>query len=133
MIATAAKAWTVGLAILVAANGVWFFSLQASAFSELLVWLLWLSPVLAALATSYLSPRKKMLLGISMAIPAAVLAVVLNIVYESLGNAVDFSGSRGALTLFAITLAYSGVGSTIGSFVGYILAKKLRNDGVRHV
>lgn len=120
------KAWLVGVAVLLVSNGVWFVSLQAHSFSVLLVWLLWISPLIAALVSAYLSPRKKILLGISLAIPAAIFAVALNTIYELLGNAVDFPGLRGGASLFVITLGYSVLLCALGGGVGYYLSRGSR-------
>ena len=118
------RAWLAGVMVLVVANGAWFVSLQAHKFSSSLIWLLWISPLIAAFVSAYLSPRKKILLGISLAIPAAVLAVALNVTYELLGNAVDFPGVRGGTILFVITLGYSAMLCALGGGAGYYLAKR---------
>lgn len=122
------RAWLVGVAVLIVANGGWFVSLHAHKFSETLVWLLWVSPLIAAFVSAYLSPRKKILLGVSLAIPAATLIVVLNTIYELLGNAVDFPGVRGGTILFVVTLGYSVVLCALGGGAGYYLTKKSSNS-----
>ena len=123
---TALKAWIAGAGIVVILYVTWFVVLQASQYSEVLVFLLWLSPLAAAFVSAYLAPRKKILLGMLMVLPTTISAVTLNFVYQWLGNAVDFPGLRGALILFTTTLVYSGILCVLGSAGGIVLAKKFR-------
>ena len=122
------RAWFTGAGILVLVYAAWFIALQASQYSEALVVLLWLSPLVAALVTAYLAPRRKVMMGMSMVLPTTVLAVTLNFVYQWLGNAVDFPGARGGLILFSSTLVYSAILCGLGSIGGLVLAKKFRAD-----
>jgi hypothetical protein len=120
-------AWSAGVGVLVAAYATWFTFLQVSEFSESMMLVLWLSPLIAAFVSSYIGPSKKVLLGSSMAVPAAILAVVLNLVYQFLDRAVDLPGLQGGLIIFFITLIYAGILSVIGGFMGYFLSRK--SDG----
>lgn len=125
------KAWSVGFGIIVVAYVAWFVVLQLGTYSELFVLLLWSSPFIAAFVSSYLGPSKKILLGTSMAVPFAVLAVVFNTVYQMLGNAVDFPGFKGGLILFTTTLIYTGIIAGIGGVAGYFITRK-REGKVEH-
>jgi len=89
-----------------------------------LMYFMWLSPAVAALVVSYFSPGRKILLAMSMAIVAAVFAVSVNGVGQLLGDHVDFSGLQGAIILFTVTMAYSGIGCAVGSLCGYFLSRK---------
>ena len=109
-------------------HAAWFIALQASQYSEPLVFLLWLAPLVAAFVSAYLAPRKKILLGMSMILPTTILAVTLNFVYQWLGNSVDFPGARGGLILFTTTLVYSGILCVLGTMAGVVFAKKFRNE-----
>lgn len=102
----------------------WFVSLWASKFSEVLVIFLWGAPTVAAFVTAYLAPRRKVLLGASIALLAAILAGMLNFAYEALGNPVDFPGVRGGAILVAIALVFNGVLCTVGAACGYFLTRK---------
>jgi hypothetical protein len=118
------KAWSLGILVLAVAQGLWFGSVLANVYSDLLILLLWVSPFIAALVTAYLSPGRKMAIGVSMALVAAVLVVALNAAFQVVGTAVDFPGAKGGLTLFAITLLYSAVGAILGSATGQWLTRK---------
>ncbi len=131
MTITSFRAWSVGAGIITLVYAAWFISLQASQYSEALAFLLWLSPLVAALVSAYFAPRRKVLLGMSMVLPTTILAVALNAIYQWLGNAVDFPGIRGGLILFTTTLVYSGILCGLGSMAGLVLAKKFR-DEVEH-
>lgn len=119
------KAWSAGCGIIFVAYAIWFALLQVGTYSELFILLLWASPFIGAFVSSYLGPSKKIWLGISMAVPTALLAVVFNSVYQLLGNAVDFPGFRGGLILFTTTLIYAGIISGVGGAAGYFLTRKL--------
>lgn len=123
------RAWTLGILVLIVAQGLWFGSVLADVYADLLVLLLWISPFVAALVTAYLSPQRKMAMGVSMALVAAVLVVALNAAFQVVGTAVDFPGAKGGLTLFAITLLYSAVGAVLGSVTGQWLTRKRVNAG----
>ncbi len=117
-------AWSAGVGVLVAAYATWFTFMQMSKFSESMMLLLWLSPLIAAFVSSYFGPSKKVLLGASMAVPTAILAVLLNLVDQFYDKAVDLPGLQGGLIIFFITLIYAGILSGIGGFMGYFLARK---------
>lgn len=119
------RAWLAGVAVLFATYATWFTFVQASRFSETMMLLLWLSPLIAGFISSYFGPSKKILLGASMAVPTAILAVLLNLVDQLLDKAVDLPGLQGGLIIFFITLIYAGILAGIGGFIGYFLARKL--------
>lgn len=119
------RAWLAGVAVLFATYAIWFTFVQVSRFSETMMLLLWLSPLIAGFISSYFGPSKKILLGASMAVPTAILAVLLNLVDQLLDKAVDLPGLQGGLIIFFITLIYAGILAGIGGFIGYFLARKL--------
>ena len=82
--------------------------------------------MVAAFVTSYMSPSHKILLGISMAFPFALLAVALNSAEQFFGSAVDFPGFPGGLILFILVLISSVIISIPGSAVGYALTRNAR-------
>ena len=79
---------------------------------------------MAAFVTAYLTPRRKILMGTSMALLAASLAGILNFVCEALGRAVDFPGIRGMTILVVISLVFNGVLCIAGATCGYFLTRK---------
>jgi hypothetical protein len=126
------KALVVGVGLLIAAYGLWFTALQNEQYSKFNVLILWASPFIAALLSAYLAPRNKLLLGISMVLPTAILSVALNYLYQAQGNLVDFPGSRGALILFMTTLLYSSILCGVGAVIGRALFnKKEKHGGLR--
>lgn len=130
MTISAGKAWALGVGFVLVAYAAWFVSLRANRFSEVLALFLWGAPALAAFVTAYLAPRKKILLGASIALLAATLAGMLNFAYEALGNAVDFPGVRGGAILVAIALVFNGVLCTVGATCGYFLARKFASKDI---
>jgi phosphoglycerol transferase MdoB-like AlkP superfamily enzyme len=118
------KALMVGFGVLLAAYALWFITLQNSQYSELKVLILWVSPFVAAIVSAFLAPKRKFMLGISMAFPAAILAVGLNYVYQVQGNPVDLPGGSGALILFTTTMIYSGILCGVGAVIGQALSDR---------
>ena len=116
------KAWVMGFCVLLAALLIWELLLRLEVFSRLMAIVLWLSPGAAAFAAAYLAPTHKFILGASMGIPAALLAVAVNAAWQLQGNAVDFPGVGGALILLTVTFAYASVVASLGALVGYLLA-----------
>ena len=131
MISRTYRIWFLGAGIIALVYALWFIALQVELYSEALVFLLWLSPLVAAFVTAYFAPGRKVLMGMSMVLPTTILAVVLNFVYQWLGIAVDFSGLQGGVILFTTTLVYSGILCGIGSTVGLVLAKRLQGKESR--
>ena len=73
---------------------------------------------LGAFITSYRAPRHRFLLGLSMAPLAAVLAAAGNLLLAAAGTHVDFSGFRGNVGLFAISLGYGLFVAAVGAGIG---------------
>ena len=127
---TPLRAWFIGAGILLASYVTWFIALQLNWHPQVLVilmWFLWGAPFVAALLSAYLAPHKKILVGLSMALLAAVFAVALNFIHQLRGDSVDFPGMQGSVILFFITLAYSAVFSGIGAISGSVLARKFHS------
>jgi len=117
------KAWGLGIVILLVSDVVWLIALQPAVFSGVFIILMQVSPFIASSTSAYLAPRNKICLATSLAIPAALLILVLNFMYQIFGRGVDFPGLRGGLILFIITLLYCGVLCVLGGIAGYFLSK----------
>jgi hypothetical protein len=118
------RALIAGLAVLLAADGAWLIAIQTSNVSEFLILLWWLSPPFAAFVSAYLAPHRKILLGTSLAIPAAILVGLLNTAYQMFGHAVDFPGPRGALILVTTSLVFNVMLCAVGGVVGYVVSTR---------
>jgi hypothetical protein len=126
MIRTLPKVWAVGVAVIAVAQVGWFLLLGTKSFSQALVILLWASSGIAALMVSYLSPSRKILMGLSLTVPAAVLIALLNYGYQLIGHTSDFPGARGAAILFTVALAWNAVICGLGAAAGYFLARAIK-------
>lgn len=124
MIVSMLKAWVLGIVILLIINGAWLIALQAEMFSGALLLVWQISPFVAALVSAYIAPRKKVILGTSMAVPAALIVVSITYAYQLFGKPTDFPGFKGGLILFAITLLYSSILCALGGALGYFITKK---------
>jgi hypothetical protein len=118
------KLWAVGALIIFIAQVAWFLSLGTESFSQVFFILLWGSSGIAAFLVSFLSPRRKLLLGFSLLMPAATLIAILNYLYQLTGHTSDFPGLRGAVLLFVIALGWNAVTCGIGTLAGYILSRR---------
>jgi len=123
MIASLLGVWTAGMAIIVVAQIGWFLFLGTQTFSQFFFALLWASSGIASFVVSFLSPRRKVAMGLSLLVPAAVLIAVLNYVYQLMGHGSDFPGLRGAVLLFSIALAWNAATCGIGTAAGYFLSR----------
>lgn len=117
------RIWTGGFAIIATAQIAWFLSLSTQTFSQILFALLWASSGIAAFIVSFLSPRRKVAMGLSLAVPAAALIALLNYIDQLIGHPSDFPGLRGAILLFAIALAWNAVICGVGTATGYLLSR----------
>lgn len=104
----------------------WSLLLQLHIFSYVLLSLVWTSPGVAAFVTSSLSPSRKVLLGSSMAVVAAMLAVTLNSIFQARGISVDFPGLLGGFILFTLVLAGATVLSILGGIAGMLATRNRR-------
>jgi hypothetical protein len=123
------KAWAAGIGVLAVACGTWFLLLRLEVYSPAVAIGLWFSPMVAGFAASYLAPRRKILVGTCMALPAALFAALLNLLSQYSGQAVDFPGLEGGFILFALTLIGSTVLSALGAFLAYLLATRRKETG----
>jgi len=125
------NAWAFGGAIVLITSGMptaliicdaWFGLSHDNEFLTITILLLlsgWM-PAVAAFVVGYLAPRRKILLGTSMALLAAIFSSVINSSYQALDYPVDFSGVNAGIILFFISLITNmmlcGVGAALGAF-----------------
>jgi hypothetical protein len=120
------KIWVAGVAVIALAQVAWFVLLGMQRFSQTLFVLLWVSSGIAALMVAYFSPRRKIVMGLSLSVPTAVLIAVLNYGYQLTGHASDFPGIRGAVILLTMEFAWNAVICGIGAAAGYFLARAIK-------
>lgn len=116
------KAMLWGVALLIVLNGAYLVAIQVELFSKLLLVISQISPLIAAAVAAYLAPRRRVIVGIAMAIPSVVLTVAVTVTYQLLGQPVDFPGLRGAWILIEITSLYSLFLCSLGGIIGSLLA-----------
>ena len=78
----------------------------------------WGAPLLAAFLAAHLAPERKILAGMSMVLPATVLTVALNSLYQALGHRVDFPGLQGAAIATVFSLVWNTVLCGLGTGAG---------------
>lgn len=104
------KAWGQGALLMTIAYGVWRGLLALRMSVEILMVLYWASPVIAAFVTAYRAPRRKILLGISLAVVQATLASIDNIILIlTTKYGTDFPGFTGTLVVFALSLFFTSL------------------------
>ena len=117
------RAWLAGATLLVAALFTWVLLLGLEVYSQPIVKVVWFAPGIAAFLTACLGPAHKLLLGVSMAIPSALLVTIANFSFQALGKTVDFPGLGGGLMLFALVLCGSALLGAVGATGGYFLTR----------
>jgi hypothetical protein len=116
------KAGMAGIAVLVLAHVLWIGVLLGVKFHEALRIALFFFPSFAAFLTTYLAPRQKILMGLSMAVYGAVIGISSAFVYKYFGGQLDDIG--GPLATFMILLTFHGVYSVVGTAAGYSLSRR---------
>ncbi len=126
-----ARSWVYGAATVLVVHILWIGLILTQAHADwvmgAIIVMLFVTMNIAGLGafiTSLLAPRHRFLLGLSMAPLAAVLAAAGNLLLEAAGTHVDFSGFRGNLGLFAVSLAYGLFVSAVGGGIGTWLARR---------
>jgi hypothetical protein len=117
------RAWSIGFMILFSVDMMVVVATLINVYPQALMLLLRISPFVASFIAACLSPRKKIILGMSLAIPTAILGLLVNIAYQLFGKAVDFAGFTGGLILLAVSLVYGFILCSVGGVAGYCLAK----------
>ncbi len=116
------RAWGIGFMILFIADTMVAVATLINFHPRVLMLLVRISPLVASFVAAYLAPRNKFLLGMSLAIPTAILGLVVTIVYQLFGKAVDFAGFDGGLILLSVSLAYGFILCSLGGVAGYFMA-----------
>jgi hypothetical protein len=119
---TAPKAALAGVSVFVLGQVMYY----GFSHHELLRLVLLGTPGFAAFVAAYFAPRRKIAIGMSMALYGAVVGQLMTSGYEYLGGYVDHIG--GVLETFVILLSYYLVLSLIGSVTGYFLSRKIKDS-----
>jgi hypothetical protein len=82
------------------------------------VFLLILSPIIASIATAYLSPKYKFLFGLSMSVVFGVHMIFNTIIYEYYAHRIEgyFYGLAALWAFFILSLPFCALGSLLGIF-----------------
>lgn len=118
------RALLIGLLSVVVPNLVWFVALQLAVYSEILLVTFWSAPFLGSFTSAFLSPRYKWLVGLAMLLPAIVIPLTINAVYQAVGVLVDFPGVKGALILAWNIGLSSLVLGTLGTILGVTFSRE---------
>jgi hypothetical protein len=122
------RAVSFGVGLLAVVHAAWLLSLAAERFLLPLAVLLWASPVAAAFLAAWLAERRRVLVGIVMALPATFAVLVTNAAAEWAGATVDFAGARGALALGSVALVWSAASALVGGVAAEAFARFLHRS-----
>jgi len=118
-----AKAWGIGAAIVLIARVIFLATIllgdHAPPAIRVFALLSYYAPAGAAFVVGHLAPRRKFLLGLSMAVPAAILDGALNFGLPALGHPVDFLGVEAGTILVVIDLIFQGALCAVGAVLGW--------------
>ena len=125
------RSWVYGAALVLVTHLLWFGLIYTQAHAD------WVMPAiivmffvvmniacLGAFVTATHAPRHAFVLALSMAPLTALLATLSNLLLKITGTHVDFSGFRGNLGLFAVSLAYGIFVSAVGGGIGTWVARR---------
>ncbi|MGD8358651.1 MAG: hypothetical protein PVG42_11395 [Lysobacterales bacterium] len=120
--------WAIGVSVLLGALLLWIgiLFIEDERLLRIGEVILWGSPLVAALVASWLTPRRKFLVGLSMAPIAAFLQVLSNGAFQALGRPVDFPGAEGGMLFFMLVLAGAAIPALVGTLVGMSLSTRER-------
>ncbi len=125
------RSWLRGAALVLATHLLWFMLLFTQAHADLvmpaIIVMFFVTMNIAglgALVAAWHAPRQGLLLALSMAPLTALLATLTNVLLGVAGTHVDFSGFRGNLGLFAVSLLYGIFVSAVGGGIGFWLARR---------
>ena len=121
------RAFLAAVAILVVGDAGFLGILKLQDISGVFAYLIWAIPVIAAFAASMITPRRKFVVGLLVAVPAAILQGVANFAFEAMGNAVDFPGMKGSLLVIGMSFPWVAVLCTVGALGGTVLTKGKAN------
>ncbi len=121
------RAFVIGLCILIGVHALYllllqsansFASLGSASFINVTGVVLWVAPLAAAFVVAMLAPHRRLSLAISLAVPAAVLFGLTNLIFEALGNSSDFPGVMGAAMVVGMSAPVVLVLCTLGGVTG---------------
>jgi hypothetical protein len=125
------RGWAFGAGAVLAVHATWFglifLESRADWFMAAIVVMLFVvmnAAGLGAFITAMTAPRRGFLLGLTHAPLTACLALASNLLLAATGTQVDFSGFRGNLGLFAISLAYGLFVCVIGGAIGLWMRRR---------
>lgn len=117
------KAWAIGFLVLLTMTTLWYLFLALEVYSGVMVVFLWAAPLISAFVASCLAPSSNIILGASLGIPSALLAVLINTLVQLKGSNVDFPGLGGGVTLFVVVLIFASLLAGIGGYAGLLLSR----------
>jgi hypothetical protein len=121
------RALSVALGILVVGEVLFLAAIKIGAAASAPALAIWLVPPVAAFAASWIAPRRKVLLGSLVAVPAVVLIGASNYVFETMGNPVDFPGIEGALLVMGLSLPVVALLCIVSALAGHFASRQAAN------
>jgi hypothetical protein len=129
------RALNIGVLVLLIADAMWFAFLisvgemtrpsgATRVFYAASFLVQWGAPLVAAFLAAHLAPERRMVAGMSMVLPATLLTVAMNSLYQSLGHHVDFPGLQGAVIATILSLIWNTILCVLGTVAGYLLARQ---------
>lgn len=126
------RAFLCGLAALLAFDTLWIVSVDLGRYPAIVLLFLYGGPFLASAMTAYLAPRRRILLGTWVTLPAAFLMIALPAIYGAIGGHVDSVGTLGNVILFLWYLFYTFPICAFGSAFGTWMANRRdKRSGLR--
>ena len=115
-----------GTAVLVAGYVVWGAAIYTQRATPIWNLVFLLVPAIAGFVATWMAPREQRAPMVILAIPAALLAGIVNLLLQAAGSDVGvFVGVTGALRVAFYTLLWSGLFSMVGGLLA-VIARQVR-------
>lgn len=121
------RAWAWGVLILAACNagfGILLSWVSSASALHVLMLFAWFSSVVAAFVVALLAPRRRIQLGISMAVPAALVLGALNEIWHRSGRPTDLSGAPAWTFLAVVGVVWNVALCAPGAVAGAWFARR---------
>lgn len=117
--------WLLGVGVLIIGHLLWWGVAAEVLLGEALRLVLFIVPAAAGFMVTYLSPRLKLVLGMSMGVVGAVIGFLAMRIFEYAGYHIDKIGGAAEtlVVLLALHLAYAIVGTASGYVVWRYVSK----------
>ena len=116
------RAFAIGTAVIAVISSVVMTLLYFDVPTDLGL-VMWESLVIAGFVTAAMAANRKLLLATLLVIPAAVIFVAENVLWQLAGKPADHFGVKGAIIVFLMSVPFGAVLCALGGAVGWFVTR----------